>query len=370
MMILLSLFWVTDMCLRSEDLIFMKIAIKLAHKGRGFTEPNPLVGAVVVKNGKIISYGFHKSFGQEHAEKMALKHVTEKNTTLYVPLEPCSHYGKTPPCTDLIIKKKVKRVVISIKDPNPVVGGTGVEKLIKNNIKVDLGCLKDVYSEMNRHYLKYMKEKKPYVTIKAGVSIDSKLTDKYRKSKWITDKELRDYSHSLRGEFSAILVGVKTIIEDNPILNIREKIWLGKKLYRIVLDSNNIMTQDLKIFRDQENFPLIIFSSRNTDNKNKKVKDHFFVKSNKNGLYLREVLQILYKKGVASVLVEGGGNMIDSFLKEKLYDEIILFCADKLIGGKESVELLCSGVSTSNPIIFKKREILEFDSGYILRGFK
>jgi len=223
---------------------------------------------------------------------------------------------------------------------------------------------------MNRHYLKYMQEKKPYVTIKAGVSIDSKLTDKYRKSKWVTDKELREYSHSLRGEFSAILVGVKTIIEDNPLLNIRERAWLGKKLYRIILDSNNIMSQDLKIFRDQENFPLIIFSSKNADNKSKKVKNHFFVKSSKDGLDVREVLQILYEKGVASVLVEGGGNVIDSFLKEKLYDEIILFCADKLIGGKESVELLPSGMSISNPIIFRKREILEFDSGYILRGFK
>jgi len=359
-----------DMCKKAEDLKFMKIAIKLGQKGEGFTEPNPLVGAVVVKNGKIISYGFHKSFGQEHAEKMALKHVTEKNTTLYVPLEPCSHYGKTPPCTDLIIKKRVKRVVISIKDPNPVVGGTGVEKLKKNNIEVDLGCLKDVYSEMNRHYLKYMKEKKVYVTIKAGVSIDSKLTDKYRNSKWITGKELREYSHSLRGEFSAILVGVKTIIEDNPLLNIREKAWSGKRLYRVILDSNNIMPLDLKIFKDQENFPLIIFSSKNADNKSKKVKDHFFVKPNEDGLDVREVLHILYKKGIASVLVEGGGNVINSFLKERLYDEIILFCADKLIGGKESVKLLSSGMSTSNPIMFRKREILEFNSGYILRGFK
>ena len=359
-----------DMCKKAEDLKFMKIAIKLGQKGEGFTEPNPLVGAVVVKNGKIISCGFHKSFGQKHAERMALRHITEKNTTLYVPLEPCSHYGKTPPCTDLIIKKRVKRVVISIKDPNPVVGGKGIEKLKKNSIEVDLGCLKYLYSEVNRHYLKYMKEKKPYVTIKAGVSIDSKLTDKYRNSKWITGKELREYSHSLRGEFSAILVGVKTMIEDNPLLNIREKSWSGKRLYRIILDSNNIMHLDLKIFKDQENFPLIIFSSKNADNKSKKVKDHFFIKPNKDGLDVREVLHILYKKGIASVLVEGGGNVINSFLKERLYDEIILFCADKLIGGKESVELLSSGMSTSNPIIFKKREILEFNSGYILRGFK
>lgn len=359
-----------DMCKKAEDLKFMKIAIKLGQKGEGFTEPNPLVGAVVVKNGKIISYGFHKSFGQKHAERMALSHITEKNTTLYVPLEPCSHYGKTPPCTDLIIKKSVKRVVISIKDPNPVVGGKGIEKLKKNSIEVDLGCLKYLYSEVNRHYLEYMKEKKPYVTIKAGVSIDSKLTDKYRNSKWITGKELREYSHSLRGEFSAILVGVKTIIEDNPLLNIREKAWLGKRLYRIVLDSNNIMSKDLKIFKHQENFPLIIFSSKNADNKNKKVKDHFFVKPNKDGLDVREVLHILYKKGIASVMVEGGGNVINSFLKERLYNEIILFCADKLIGAKESVELFSSGMSILNPIIFRKREILEFNSGYILRGFK
>lgn len=347
---------------------YMRIAIELAKRGKGYTEPNPLVGAVVVKNNKIISAGYHKAYGGEHAEKMALKNIRESGTVLYVPLEPCTHFGKTPPCIDLIIQKKVKRVVISMKDPNPLVNGRGIKKLRDNNIQVDLGCLDKVYARVIRHYLTYITRKRPYITLNAAVSLDGKLTDKNRKSQWITSRELRRLSHGLRGEFSAILVGIKTILDDDPQLTLREKGWKGKTLFRIVLDSSNQIDTNKKIFQNQRNSPLIIFSSKDARNRTKKVKNHFFINSDRNGLNLNQVLDILYEKQICSVLVEGGGRVIDSFLSRGLCDELLLFTANKLIGGKESVELFSSGVKISQPLCFTREDILELKTGFIIRG--
>jgi len=351
-----------------RDLNYMRIAIELAKKGKGYTEPNPLVGAVVVKNQKIISAGFHQAFGAEHAEKMALKNIKERDTVLYVPLEPCTHFGKTPPCIDLIVQKKVKRVVISLKDPNPLVNGQGIKKLREKGVRVDLGCLDKVYARVNRHYLKFFTQKRPFITINAAVSMDGKLTDNNRKSQWITSPELRRLSHGLRGEFSAILVGIQTIIDDDPQLTLREKGWRRKTLYRIVLDSNNLIDTRKRVFQNQENFPLVIFSSKKARNQTRKVKDHFFIDSDSNGLNLDQVSDILYEKKVSSVLVEGGGKVINSFLKKGLCDEIILFIANKFIGGKESVELFSTGVEVSKPLCFTHEEILELKTGYIIRG--
>ena len=355
-----------------DDLKFMKAALKLSKKGIGFTEPNPLVGAVVVKDNKIISTGFHARYGGPHAEQKALEHVKEKDTTLYVTLEPCTHHGKTPPCTDLILEKKVKRVAVSIKDPNPMVNGKGIARLKEQGVQVDVGLLEDISLKINRHYLTYMKKKRPYVTLKAGISLDGKLTDKYRKSQWITDEELRTYAHSLRGEFSAILAGVKTVIDDNPQLTVREKAWGNKKLFRVVLDTDNILDTGLRIFENRENFPLIIFSSTEAKNKTPKVENHFFIEPDRErkGLDLKKVLETLHRLDIASVMVEGGGSVIDSFLKDKLYDELLLEIADKLIGGKESVQLFASGAALSDPVNLREREVIPLQSGYIVRAYR
>jgi diaminohydroxyphosphoribosylaminopyrimidine deaminase/5-amino-6-(5-phosphoribosylamino)uracil reductase len=356
-----------------DDIKFMKIALKIACKARGFTEPNPLVGAVVVKHHQVIATGYHRKYGEDHAELDALKKVTVNGTTLYVTLEPCIHFGKTPPCVDLIMEKKVQRVVVAMKDPNPLVNGKGIQKLKESGITVavDVGGLGDIARKINRHYIKYITHKIPYVTLKAGISLDGKLTDKYRKSQWMTSEELRTFSHTLRGEFSAIMAGVKTIIDDNPQLNIREKAWGDKRLYRIVLDTHNTLDTRLRIFEDQEQFPLILFSSKEAENTIPKVKNHFFVTPhNLNGLNLREVLEVLYQQEIASVMVEGGGRLFNSFLQEELYDEIILSQAGTLIGGKESIQLFAEGTSVSTPIELKDREIIEFNTGCIIRGFR
>ncbi|UCH93723.1 MAG: bifunctional diaminohydroxyphosphoribosylaminopyrimidine deaminase/5-amino-6-(5-phosphoribosylamino)uracil reductase RibD [Candidatus Aminicenantes bacterium] len=362
----------TQLRVTIDDIKFMKAALLLSKKGTGLTEPNPLVGAVVVKNNRVISSGYHARYGAPHAEQIALKNVNETGTTLYVTLEPCTHHGKTPPCTDCILKNKVKRVVMAMKDPNPLVNGKGIKLLEDQGVTVDLGLLQHVASKINRHYITYMTKKRPYVTLKAGVSIDGKLTDKYRNSQWITDETLRQYSHSFRGEFSAVMAGAQTVIDDDPQLTLREKGWKYKQLYRVILDSRNRLDTNLRIFKEQQRFPLILFSSKKTRDKAPKIEHHFFVSPDETGrgLKLAEILETLYGMGIASVLVEGGGYIFDSFLKTQRYDEIVLSTANTLIGGEASVQFFPSGASVSSPIILKKREIIPLETGYIIRGYR
>ncbi|MGE5340067.1 MAG: bifunctional diaminohydroxyphosphoribosylaminopyrimidine deaminase/5-amino-6-(5-phosphoribosylamino)uracil reductase RibD [Candidatus Omnitrophota bacterium] len=357
-----------------DDIKYMKLAFQLSKKGVGFTEPNPLVGAVLVKDNRLLATGYHARYGTAHAEQAALRPVSETDTTLYVTLEPCAHYGKTPPCCDLLTQKKVRRVVVAVQDPNPLVNGKGIAHLKSHGVQVEVGLLRDMALTINRHYFKYITSNLPYVTIHGGVSTDGKLTDKDRHSKWITDEWLRQISHSVRGEFSAILVGRNTVLDDNPHLTLREPAWGNKTLMRVVLDAENALTGNWNIFKNREAFPLVIFSSSQTSHQtpNANANHHFFVSpgSNPGELNLVEVLEQLHRLGIASVLVEGGGRVIDSFLKSGLYDEVLLFTADTLIGGKASVELLASGVPVSNPVSLAGREITALESGYILRAYR
>lgn len=350
----------------------MKAALKLSQKGLGFTEPNPLVGAVVVKDNRIVGHGYHARFGAPHAEQAALQNVDVQGTTLYVTLEPCVHFGKTPPCSDLILKKKVARVVVAMRDPNPLVHGKGITTLKEHGLDVEVGLLEALALKINRHYIKYMTSQRPYVTLKAGVTIDCKLTDKNRQSQWITDESLREYSHSFRGEFSAIMVGVGTVINDNPLLTIRHSDWADKSLTRVVLDSHNSLDTRLNIFNDQERFPLILFSATTAANKTQKVKHHYFVPPNEDGvgLKLTQVLEVLHSLQIASVMVEGGGGLFDSFLRTQLYDEIVLSTAAKILGGQESVQFFASGTPIAEPVTLVDREIIPLETGYILRGFR
>jgi diaminohydroxyphosphoribosylaminopyrimidine deaminase/5-amino-6-(5-phosphoribosylamino)uracil reductase len=356
---------------KMEDEKFMKIALKLSQRGLGHTEPNPMVGAVVVKNGKILSIGYHQAYGLKHAEAMALENVQIPGATLYLTLEPCCHFGKTPPCTELIIAKKVSRVVMAMNDPNPLVNGRGYERLKSLGIKTSSGIYADWAAYINRHYLKAIKTRMPYVTIHAGVSLDGKLTDKHGRSRWVTSEEGRRYSHSLRGEFSAILAGHGTIVADNPLLTLREPGWEGKRLYRVVLDSANTLSRRLNVFREQDRFPLVIFSSCDANNQKKKIPLHFFVRHNKNGLVLADVLEQLYRLGIASLLVEGGGRVLDSFVREQLFDEMVIFFSDKIIGGRDSVQIFASGASRlEDALELVDCRWSEFAGGTILRGYR
>lgn len=351
-----------------DDLLFMHLALKLGEKGLGMTEPNPMVGAVVVKNGTIISTGYHEKYGESHAERSALEKIVEIDTTLYVSLEPCSHTGHTPPCTDIIIEKKVGRVVIPFTDPNPGVNGAGIKKLEAAGIRVDTGLLASEAGYLNRHYLKYITENIPWVTVNAGVTIDGKLSDNNRNSQWITGELSRSMSHSFRGEFGAIIVGSSTVEDDDPMLTIREQGWSGKKFIRVILDTRNRLSDKMNVFNMGEEWPLYVFSGTEYRNKGKKCENHFFVGSGKRGLNLNEVLGILGERGIASVLIEGGGALIGSFLNSRLGDEIVLFTADKLLGGENSVDILPEGVPLTDPVKLTGKKIFKLDNGYIIRG--
>lgn len=352
----------------NEDVLFMHLALKLGERGMGFTEPNPMVGAVVTKGGEILATGYHKKFGEEHAERSALEKIKVTGTTLYVSLEPCSHTGHTPPCTDIIIEKGVKRVVIPTADPNPRVNGEGIKKLENAGIKVETGLLESEAENFNRHYLKYISSGTPWVTVNAGVTIDGKLTDNERNSQWITGEVSRSVSHSFRGEFSAIIAGSETILDDDPMLTIREPGWEGKKFIRVILDARNRLSKKLNVFKMGDNWPLYIFSGTEYKDLGKKCDNHFFISAGPAGVDLGEALKILGEKGIASLLVEGGGALIGSFLGSGFCNEIVLFTADKLLGGINSVEIFSEGVPLSDPVKLIRRDIIKLDEGYIIRG--
>ncbi|MBN2399435.1 MAG: bifunctional diaminohydroxyphosphoribosylaminopyrimidine deaminase/5-amino-6-(5-phosphoribosylamino)uracil reductase RibD [Candidatus Aminicenantes bacterium] len=356
---------------KTEDEKFMKIALKLSCLGLGRTEPNPMVGAVVVKNGKIVSSGYHRAYGAPHAEAMALANMQISGATLYLTLEPCCHFGKTPPCTELIIEKKISRVVTAMDDPNPLVNGRGNERLRACGIQTHGGLYADWAAHINRHYLKAVRSRLPYVVLHAGISLDGKLTDDAGHSRWVTSEEGRRYSHSLRGEFSAILAGHGTILADDPQLNLRESGWQGKTLYRVVLDSNNTLPRSLNVFRDQESFPLVIFSSNAAANRKKKVPLHFFVRHQAHGLVLADVLEQLSRLGIASVLVEGGGRVLDSFVREQRFDEVAFFISDKIVGGRNSVQVFASGVARLEEALeLVDCRWTEYAGGTMMRGFR
>jgi len=351
-----------------QDVLFMHLALKLGEKGLGLTEPNPMVGAVVVKKGKIISTGYHRKYGEAHAERSALEKTEETGTTLYISLEPCSHTGHTPPCTDMIIEKEVGRVVIPMADPNPAVNGSGIRKLRDAGIPVETGLLEKEAGILNRHYLKYISTKIPWVTVNAGVTIDGKLSDDSRNSQWITGDVSRALSHSFRGEFGAILAGSSTVEDDDPMLTIREAGWSGKNFIRVILDTRNRLSGNMKVFNMGKEWPIYVFSRSGTEGQGKKCASHFFIGTGPGGLDLKEVLTILGERGIASLLVEGGGELIGSFMNQRICDEIVLFTADTFLGGKNSVELLAEGVPLSRPVELKEKKIIKMDEGYIIRG--
>jgi len=351
------------------DQQFMLLALQLAEKGNFSVEPNPRVGAVVVKSNKIIATGYHQSCGSDHAERDALKKVNTPNCTLYVNLEPCAHFGRTPPCTEIIIQKKIRRVVCAMTDPNPLVNGKGIETLRRAKIKVETGLLEERARQINRHYLTYISQNRPYIALHAGISLDGKLSDLQKNSCWINSSLSRRISHSLRTEFSAILVGINTILNDNPRLTIREKGLPPKRFYRVILDRHNRLSHNLKIFSDQEQSPLIIFSSQKTSNQQKKSPLHFFIPETEEGLELNEVLKKLKELEIASLLVEGGAKVLNSFIRNKLYDEIVLFYSNRFLGGRDSLQPFESGFPLNATLLAKKFQLISLEKDFIWRGW-
>ena len=317
---------------------YMKKCISLARKGEGKVSPNPLVGSVILdKNGKIAGYGWHKKYGEAHAEVNAVKMAEQNNIdikggTIFVSLEPCSHYGKTPPCADLIIAKGIKKAVIGCVDPNPIVAGRGIQKLKDAGIEVITGVLEEECKKLNEIFIKNQLEQKPFAAIKTAATLDGRIATKTGSSKWITSDKAREYVQKLRNKYDAILTGSGAVIADNPSLTCRMK--NGVNPVRVVLDSNALTQPDSKVFNnDGTRVFLAVFEGTDTSKYPENVEIIYCPKNSESGkIDLLFLTEALYQKGIRSILIEAGGVLNAAFIKAGLCDKLYQFAAPKILG--------------------------------------
>lgn len=342
----------------AQDTKFMSIALDLAKKGAGYALPNPMVGAIIAKNGHIFGQGFHEKFGSDHAEVNALREAGKdaEDATLYVTLEPCVHFGKTPPCVDRIVDAQIKRVVVAMQDPNPLIAGKGIEKLRAQGVQVQVGLLEAEAVALNRPFIKFITTKQPYVTLKIAQTLDGRIADHRGSSRWITGQEARKRVHQWRFEAGAVLVGIGTVLADNPRLTVRHA--EGKQPFRIVLDSDLRIPLDSPVLSEDLINKTIVFAkkSKYTEKRKETILARgarvVQISSTNTGLSIPEILTTLGELGIAHIFVEGGAAVFSSFLKEQCADHLCLFIAEKIFGdGKTSINF--SGLNSDCPLNFK-----------------
>ena len=325
---------------------FMKRAIELAKQGVGWTAPNPLVGAVVVKNGRVIGEGYHRKYGELHAERNALAACTEDpaGATLYVTLEPCCHYGKTPPCTEIIIEKKIAKVVIGSRDPNPKVAGKGARILREHGIEVVEDYMREACDALNPVFFHYITTMTPYVVLKFAMTLDGKIATRTGASKWITGEAARNHVHQLRGRYAGILAGIGTVLADDPMLNCR--IDGAHQPLRIILDSQLRIPMGSRLVRSAKEYPLLIVCNESTRDREEgtsriqKLEEagaKVWTLPEKNGHPdLNVLMQRLGEEKIDSVLIEGGGTVNEAALKAHIVHHVYAYIAPKIFGGEDA----------------------------------
>ncbi|MFX3623898.1 MAG: bifunctional diaminohydroxyphosphoribosylaminopyrimidine deaminase/5-amino-6-(5-phosphoribosylamino)uracil reductase RibD [Ectobacillus sp.] len=318
------------------DQEYMQLALQLAKAANGQTSPNPMVGAVVVKDGKVVGIGTHLQAGTAHAEVHALNMAGEHahGSTVYVTLEPCSHYGKTPPCANLLIDKGVKRVVIAATDNNPLVAGKGIQRLRDAGITVETGLLEQEARALNTVFFHYIETRRPYVTLKTAMSLDGKIATSTGESKWITGEAAREDVHRYRHEHDAILVGVNTVITDNPRLTTRLPNG-GKNPIRVILDTHLCTPRHANIVTD-EMAPTWLITGSQVPKEKRQRYENGFVKvfpMDTEHIHIPDLLAFLGTKEISSLFVEGGQRVHASFLKEGCWNQLITYISPMLIGG-------------------------------------
>lgn len=323
-----------------SDEIFMREALRIAKNAEGRTSPNPLVGAVVVRDGKIIAEGWHRQAGTSHAEIHALNMAGElaKGATLYVTLEPCSHFGRTPPCSQRIIESGISRVVAAMKDPNPKVSGRGFEMLRAAGVEVEFGLLENEARKLNEIFLKWITKKLPFVTMKFACSLDGKIATVSGESQWISCEESRKFTHHLRDINDAILVGVGTVLADNPSLTTR--LIEGKNPVRVIVDSKARIPLNSKVVTDKSARTIVAVTSNAPQEKISALKNlgvEIITAGDGRHVDLEILMRELAEREITSVLVEGGGKIHFSMLNSGLVDKIFAFIAPKIIGGANSL---------------------------------
>ena len=356
------------------DTEYMQEALRIAANARGRTSPNPLVGAVIVKDNRIIAEGWHRQVGTPHAEVHALNMAGElaKGATLYVTLEPCSHFGRTPPCANAIVEAGIKRVVAAMSDPNPKVAGRGFQILKDAGIEVEVGVLEDEARKLNEVFVKWITTDKPFVTLKTAMSLDGKIATSTGQSRWITSEASRRRVHELRDINDAIMVGIETLLKDNPLLTTR--INNGKSPIRIVVDSNartplasNIVTnhQAKTIIAVTENAPI------ERVNALKKSGIEIIFAGDGERVDLNILMNELAKREIISVLLEGGGTLNFALLEAGLIDKIYAFIAPKIIGGRSALTPVEGNgfENLSNAINIKDISMEQIDSDILITGY-
>ena len=338
--------------MNTQDTHYMRLAIELAQKAMGRVNPNPLVGAVIVKDGRIIGQGYHEKYGCPHAEQNALASCTESpaGATLYVTLEPCCHHGTNPPCTEALIAAGINRVVVGSADPNPLVAGKGIARLKAAGIQVEEGVLQAKCDAINYIFFHYITTKKPYVTLKYAMSADGKIACHTGASRWVTGEEARQHVHQLRNQYAAIMVGVETVLADDPELTCR--LPEGTNPRRIICDTNLRTPIASKLVATAKEVPTIIATCCQDEGRHTAYKEagcHVWVLPEQDGrVNLAALMEKLGQEKIDSLLVEGGGQLNWSLLKENLVQKVYTYIAPKIFGGATAKSPV-SGLGVDNP---------------------
>ena len=356
------------------DEFYMKRALKLAGKGEGRVSPNPMVGTLIVKEDRIIGEGYHKRFGGNHAEINAINDASEviEDATFYVTLEPCSHYGKTPPCVDRIIEVRPSRVVIGTADPNPLVSGRGIEILKRHGIETEVGILEEECRKLNETFFKFIQTRTPFITLKFAQTIDGRIATSTGHSRWISSESSLKFAHRLRSIHDGVMVGAGTILKDDPELTVRHV--RGKNPLRIIVDSTLRIQANAHVLNNQERAKTIIVTTP-LCNKEKlsQLKDAgieivIIDNDNKERVDLKKLLIELGKREISSILVEGGSEIITSFLKEKMADRLVIITAPKIMGtgtpavGDLGIKITDDSIKLSLRKVFKKGNDIVIDA--------
>jgi len=357
------------------DIDYMNRAITLAKKGKGKTSPNPMVGAVLVKSKRIIGQGWHQRFGGPHAEVIALHQCRNiaKGSKLFLTLEPCHHFGHTPPCVDKIISSGVKEVIIGMKDPNPLTNGRSIQKLRRAGVHVKVGLQKEKCEKLNEVFIKYIKYKTPFVVAKIAQSLDGKIATANGSSKWMTSVQTRIFSHKRRNEFDAIVVGKNTVLKDNPTLNAT---WKEKRIKKVILDSKLAVLPNARLLKGTQDGQVIIattsFASERKVNAFREKGVEVLVCPNKvKRVNLKWVMKELAKKGISNILIEGGAQIIGRALHNKIVDKMNIYIAPKIIGDKDAIPSI-SGMKLYNvnhSLRLKNIKMRKMGDDYLLEGY-
>jgi diaminohydroxyphosphoribosylaminopyrimidine deaminase/5-amino-6-(5-phosphoribosylamino)uracil reductase len=328
---------------------YMRLALRLAKRGMGQTSPNPMVGAVIVRGKTIVGRGYHHRAGEPHAEILALRQAGKRarGATLYLNLEPCDHFGKTPPCTRAILDAGIKRVVAGMKDPNPLVSGRGIRRLRRGRVLVEVGILRKECQELNAPFCKFITTQKPFVTLKAAASLDGKVATRSGDSRWISSEASRNYVHRLRREMDAVMVGIGTVLKDDPLLTVRlpGETCLHHPL-RVIVDSRLRIPFHSQLVQTAGQYPTLVATTRAASSlrgqrlAGAKVEVLVVKRDGQGRVSLKALMEELARRGLMSVLLEGGPTLNASALKERLVDHLLFFFAPKVIGGKSAPAMI------------------------------